>query len=307
MARGKKIVNSIVENEVASFLLENPDYTGKELKRKVQNSLQGKGFKYNFTVRTYQNIKAKIYPRLGGDNPLDKPWAIGSCIKHDIPADMIPALINIQQLIKTQQLIMEQITIREAKWFARLYSVVQKLTKKQHRNAAFALELYQLLVNDFRGSPQFEREHPGTSELDPVELYWLVIIGCQYANKEKVSELIERKDVDTSDLDNLYFIREDLSVEAIVDGSWSAFATPKQKKKRSQMLTKKGTISTEYLEKVFGKLKPNQVDLANDLARALHSSATRAREWKEQHPEGFAELMKLRGVKQNERFNHQAV
>jgi hypothetical protein len=301
-------VSDKVRDTIANLIARENDiekkkkYSAKWYRDEVAKQLKLKD-KDNPSLRSYEVLIQGIRKSTLIDNPLDKPWSVGACQKFNIPAGMIPTLIEIQQFIKTKRLIMAPVTIRQAKWFSSLYSIVLKLIKKHYSEATIALELYQLLVSDFQDSARFEKERPETSEFTPVELIWLVIIGCEYANKERVSELIREDYADTSELDNLHFIREDCSVEAIVDGSWNAFATPEQKKERSKFLPK----SVEDLEKVFGKLNENQVDLANDFARALYSSAISARVWKEQHPEEFAELKKLWKVKENERLNNQTV
>ncbi len=53
---------------------------------------------------------------------------------------------------------MAPVTIRQAKWFSSLYSIVLKLIKKHYAEATIALELYQLLVSDFQDSARFEKE-----------------------------------------------------------------------------------------------------------------------------------------------------
>ena len=99
MARVKMIVNRVVESEIARFLLENPDYTAVELKRKVERSLKQKGFNYKFTDRTYLNKKKEFALNIDKENPLDKSWTVGACIKYDISPDVIPVLIKIMQVV----------------------------------------------------------------------------------------------------------------------------------------------------------------------------------------------------------------
>ena len=101
MANRRKNVDRVVKKAVGRLLLKNPDYTGRDLKKKVEKSLREKGLHYSFTERTYQNIKAEISPNLT-DKPLDMPWNIGACVKYydRIPPDTILLLIEYQKKIE---------------------------------------------------------------------------------------------------------------------------------------------------------------------------------------------------------------
>ena len=120
--RKRKNVDSVVTREVAAFLLDNPGYTGKDLKKNIERSLKRKGLNYNFTERTYQNIKAKIWPNIG-DSTLDKPWDMGSLNHNPIPSESIPILLSLQNSKRSEG--QPMMTVREAKWLSRLYSLGQ--------------------------------------------------------------------------------------------------------------------------------------------------------------------------------------
>lgn len=123
MANSKrKNVDNLVRKEVATFLLDNPDYTGSDLKKKVEKSLKRKGLHYNFSERTYQNIKSEISPNLD-DAALDRPWDMGSLNDNPIPLESIAILLSLQNSKRSEGQLM--ITVREAKWLSRLYSLGQ--------------------------------------------------------------------------------------------------------------------------------------------------------------------------------------
>lgn len=182
MARVKKSVNTLVESEVAHCLLENPDYTATELKRRVEKSLKRKGYNYKFTGRTYLNIKKRLLPNLNPDNPLDQPWSIGACLKYAIPSEFIPLLVTVKTLYASRnkrfaedrEQIRLILTIRKARWFSRLYPAFQPIAEKKY--------------------PDGKLPHLG----------FMMIISDQYAEKERVAELMGR-DPDTTELDTLYF------------------------------------------------------------------------------------------------------
>ena len=52
--------DNLVKDTVADFLIENPDYSGSKLKKLVESQLRARGFRYDFTVRTYENIKKQL-------------------------------------------------------------------------------------------------------------------------------------------------------------------------------------------------------------------------------------------------------
>ncbi len=294
---------------------QNPQLLDKEIKRIVDNEeLPGESAITKFLTPIVKQLKI---PSL-----LDQSWSIGSCIEYDIPADMIPALIQIQQFA---QKLGVKITTRQARWFARLYPTVQKMmTKKQHTNIAgvliqfaifrhvkldreasnFLVKLFKFLESAKELSNQSEKEQ--LNQL--VGLVWLALIGVQYARQEQVSELIGqlgKREFDTAALDNLYFIREDFLAEALLDGFWDTYATPEGKKRRADYLANFKGLSAMELEADFGKqLIQNQIDMANDFSRAMLHSAVRGREWIEQHSEQWAELFKLWEEKEHERTHN---
>jgi hypothetical protein len=236
--KGSKTVNGIVKKTVADLLLKNPDYSAKELKRESEKLLKDKGFSYKFTDRTYLKIKTELLKNKNEIDPnLDVPWSIGS-IKHDIPADMIPVLIQMQQVAQKRGL---KMTVRQARWFSRLYPMVQKMSRKHYKdtNIADVLLLVTLPRLDGEQFSSFLNGYKELHDLFEIEgeetnqivaaVFWLAMIGVQYAKQEQIAELVGDKTSDTTELDNLYFIRDDFSASALLDGFWYTFATAEQK------------------------------------------------------------------------------
>lgn len=328
----KPYVGKEVIEKIAALYIEDKKVPAKILLDKVNEWLKDKGqgdrqISLSLVQRELAKYHKKEKEKEGEPNPLDQPWSIGACEKYGIPADMIPVLIQIQQF--AQRIPRVKITIRQARWFARLYPTVQKMmTKKQPPNIAGVLiqlaiymhveldreeskvlvELFKILESAKELSNQGEKEQ----FYQLVGLAWLALIGVQYARQEQVSELIgepSKREFDTSALDNLYFIREDISGEALLDGFRDTYDTPEQKKQRADYSANFKGLSAEELEALFGKqlLTQNQIDMANDHVRAFLHSAVRGREWMEQHPEAWAELIKLWEAKEHERTHSQAV
>jgi len=250
--------------------------------------------------------------------PQDFPWTIGACDKFDIPADAIPLLIKIQQAT------IKQLTIRQARWFSRLYPIVKNLVKNEFRDLRIGLLgfiLYFVLLLREEGEQKSLRDNlikqlreldiennVEKSTFEAVELFLLVIIGLQYAEQEKINDRIYKKSYpnvpppDTRELDNLYFVKQDVSAEAFLDGLWSAFATPEQKKQWTEYMVNFKGYSLDELEGQSGqKLSQNQVNIINEFLHAIYSGAIQAREYMKLHPKELAEIQKILEKKDNER------
>jgi len=227
MQKRKKImVNEVVKKAVANFLVDNPDPTARELKKAVEKSLNDKGYNYKFTERTYLNLKKELGPN-ASPTAIDAPWTIGVSVKADIPADIIPKLIewqainhkvdskglfnkasdveikkivdaiktakpntDIDEATKITKEIMNKhlekskfLTIREARWFAKLYPTIISLAKKK-----------------------YPRAHPIKQEI------WVYNLSHLFANRERIAEVLGSEYPDTTDID-AYIAKGDLSEE----------------------------------------------------------------------------------------------
>lgn len=243
----KRIANGIVENEVANALIVSRDYTASEIKRIVEKELKKKGYNYRFTERTYLNIKKRLLPNIGPE-PIDLPWTIGSCVKYGIPADVIPLLIEEQKLNSGEQLhlILSQydkeyeetvdprLTVRQAIWFARLYSSIERLIDSAEPDASPLQRL---------GYHSFIAEH--------------------YAKRERISQVLGEDHPDTSDLDKLYFF----SVKLDITEGWLRSHFPEKYNKAQQDLKNFAPLTKEVCESVLGELTIEEVDLFNEWRR----------------------------------------
>ncbi len=312
--KGSRVVNDVVKKTVATLLSKNPDFTAKELKRESEKLLKDKGFNYKFTDRTYLKIKTALLKNKNEiDAYLDVPWSIGS-MRHNLPADMILVLIQTQQFMEWLGL---KMTVRQAIWFSRLYPIVHKMSKKHYKytNVADVLllvmvpsrdrEQLSLFLNRYKELHDFLEIEGEETKQNIAAVFWLAMIGVQYAKQEQIAELVGDKTSDTTELDNLYFIRDDFSASALLDGFWYTFATSEQKKQRAHKLANFKGWSAEELEPIFGKLTSGQVESWNELQRVSLSKSVSGEEWKKKHPEEWAELTKAMEAKANERQHNQ--
>jgi hypothetical protein len=125
---------------------------------------------------------------------IEKPWSIGACSYYNIPHDMIPVLIKIQKLMAEygdDEDVARVLTVREARWMARLYRVAEPLIK----------------------------ELPNAEENG---LLWLDFIASSYVKRERVSEQMNEQYPDTADLDRLYFYSDDFLNDDVLISWWDA-------------------------------------------------------------------------------------
>lgn len=117
---------------------------------------------------------------------LDRPWSIGACIKYNIPSEIVPVLIQLQEWVYSNDALpFGTLSIRKAKWYALLYPVLYPMNK--------------------------------TSGENPFDKFLRIVIAVeQYNLKDQIAELIGKEYEDTSDLDDTYFIKDGLTADALL-------------------------------------------------------------------------------------------
>ena len=122
---------------------------------------------------------------------LDQPWSIGACSQYNIMPDIIPTLIRLQKLkaVYDEGESPGKMTIREARWVARLYPVAEPVIDRLFKNE--------------EGS-----------------LWWLSLIVNGYVQRERVSEQMNEQYPNTSDLDRLYFASENFLSDETLESWW---------------------------------------------------------------------------------------
>lgn len=130
--KGKLNIPPEVKNRVRKLLWKNQTLSGKELKFETEKELT-----VAYSERTYQNIKEDLLPGIIAlkNSNLEQIWTIAACAnpEYDIPAGMIPMLIKEKRLRINTNLGPRDLTIREAIWFGRLYSVIFPIAEGLHK------------------------------------------------------------------------------------------------------------------------------------------------------------------------------
>lgn len=180
MAKGPRITNEI-RNKIASLFLEDRQRRAKEIQVKLSQLYGDK----SPGLSAVQKELTKIRRNPNVSSELDKPWVLGALGKYDIPAEIVPTIIELLRSRNNSGEIVGRsfLTIRQALWVTRLAPLMNSI--KDDVLALFPEANMQGL---------------------------LVEIAAVYARCEQIAELNkemsfgERTLFDTSDLDNIFFI-----------------------------------------------------------------------------------------------------
>jgi len=241
--------------------------------------------------------------------PVDKPWSIGTCLKYDIPKEFVTLLSQIRMFAK---LFKSKVTLRQAKWFVFLYPSVQNLVNSSkinvqelilkvllYKNITLTMKEAEFILETFKRIESTDEK----AKRELLTLIWLYFIGIQYARWDLISAATGKNYADTTELDDLYFLKGEISAEVLLDGLSVGYSTPEQRKQREELLNNFKSLSKSGLEPIFGDLGPSEVVIANDFLKAFYGGYASAEDWKKHHAEEFSILTKKSEDKQNERLS----
>lgn len=142
MARGIVLTND-VRRCIAEVYLENPNYRAPKIREEVIRRLS-KVYPYADPgwpgLSIVQKELTKIRKRQSEAPPeqkgLGRPWSLGTLAKYDLPAEAVPAILEIRdrRFLNSE----ERLTIREAKWVVRLRAVVDESIELEKRAIFYA-------------------------------------------------------------------------------------------------------------------------------------------------------------------------
>lgn len=101
--------------------IEKPRIPRRELARKLQKELEEKGYdvpELEVLERMISEYRNKIL-----DGPEDKPWSLLTLTDYDIAAEALPTVFELWAYSLRE--FKKPLTIREIKWVARLYRIIQ--------------------------------------------------------------------------------------------------------------------------------------------------------------------------------------
>jgi len=186
--RGPKISNEVRQLIISQAIHDSKTMPRRALAVRLQDLIERMG-----EVSPTEDTLARMISEARNKQPseLEKPWSIGACAHYNIPPDIIPILIMLQRLKADgdEEKSLGKITIREARWVARLYPAAEPLINK-------------LAIGNDRG------------------LWWLSVIVNGYVQRERVSEQMNEQYPNISDLDRLYFANENFLSDDALEGWW---------------------------------------------------------------------------------------
>jgi len=162
MAKGPLITDS-VRRIIVKVYFKHPDWRAKEIQRKVNDTLREHNPRINRDwpgLSTVQKVLAAIHKNEKGmpPDPEDSPWHVTSLIKYDLHPEALPTVLEVW-LFRLEKKY-RPLTIREAKWVARLYRVVSDI-----RLLDISATQYALDEKVFKISNLFEKVHKSPRDL----------------------------------------------------------------------------------------------------------------------------------------------
>jgi hypothetical protein len=150
--------------------------------------------------------------------------------------------------------VLGEITIREAKWFTRLYPVAEQVVNKTFADDYGRLSLLS------------------------------IIVSC-YVQRERVSEQMNEQYPNTSDLDRLYFANDDPLSDNSLEAWWGMFP-PEYQKAVANALEPRRLLAIAETEKIRGRpLSDEETKVINTGFDIVKKDGPLAlREWVKQHP-----------------------
>ena len=119
-----------ISNEIKQLIINQAVHDSKTMPRRalavrLQELIQNMG---DNTPTEETLVKMISEARNKQPSELEKPWCIGACDYYNIPSEMIPIIIKTQKLKTVEhEEALGEITIREAKWIARLYPAAKPI------------------------------------------------------------------------------------------------------------------------------------------------------------------------------------
>ncbi len=185
-----------ISKEVRTLIISQAIHDSKTMPRRalavrLQDLIQRMG-----EVSPTEDTLARMISNARNREPseLDRPWSIGACAHYSIPSESLPVLMSLQRLKvsdNNKDKPPSALTIREARWIARLLPVVEPLINKM-------------------------------TDGDENRLYWLSLVASSYVMRERVSEQMNEEYPNTFDLDKLYFSNENPFDDSGLIGWWTS-------------------------------------------------------------------------------------
>jgi hypothetical protein len=252
-------ITKSVENTIVFIKGHHPTMTAKEIRSELTRHYEIYKLKKR-QIPSVRSIQNKLKKPKNKENiqkilndPLNQKWNISLGKKYGIIASAVPILIDIKQLENNRDDLPNGLTLRKAQWVEYLYPALNGILKRQR------------------------------PELDLEQRIWRIyVIAEEYSKIEEIYEIKADSEtpspslLDTSDLDNKFFINEDLSDDSIVDASIHHRLTETRDLLRSLITNERASkikeqpITKEELQPIWGAFSQQAaVSLNKTLNKAI--------------------------------------
>ena len=122
--KGRSRVTEDIRREVSQLVDQEKDWESKKkhpgrwYRSEVADLLKFED-QDNPSLRSYEELIREIRKNLREVNPFDKPWNTASLNNEPISTEIIPWIVSVQ--FNRRQFLSKLLTIREVKWFTRLF------------------------------------------------------------------------------------------------------------------------------------------------------------------------------------------
>ena len=237
-SKGDKNIEQRVKNAIVYLKKIKPKYSPKQIlhelnlekNREALHILRGDRLpNERQTFQIIKDNKNEIDSYVASE--LDSEWNVGLCMQNDIPAAMIPLLIEFEQMKRELSNVLSgiKLTVRQCRWFSYLYQ------------SATASEL---LIKQF----------------DAQELKgYIAMLAEMYAIREQLCESLEQP-IETSDLDQFFQNPDDFDLVKI----WMQTVDAEEFEKHQKVLDDFEPVSGNDLAGCLDMdLRPAQVNIFN--------------------------------------------
>lgn len=114
-------IDERVREKVRDLLNADESLTGKELKKKVEDCIEG----IKYTVRSYQKLKEEARPIIAEikESNLGNVWSLSSLESYPLSTDATTAILKVVKF-QAGHTWLDRVSIRQARWIARLYPYI---------------------------------------------------------------------------------------------------------------------------------------------------------------------------------------
>jgi hypothetical protein len=139
------LITGEVRRLIADEYVNNKDSPAKVIRDLVEDRLRKQNLHHiqgwpglSAVQKELTKIRQKNDERSLELKGLDRPWSIGTLVKYGIVPEAIPVLLKIQE--NRKYALKNLLTIREAKWIARLYTLTKNMRDLDYFTRFYALE-----------------------------------------------------------------------------------------------------------------------------------------------------------------------